>query len=298
MFTTEIGENSTLAFLDINISAHDGHFKTMVYRKPTNTGHCLNGRSECPERYKKSVIRAYIYRAIKYSSSWELMHKELDRIRQLLADNSYSQRTIDGEIQHILAKYKAHNSETSPGTGVIHHLLYQNQMNDAYRTDERVLRDIINRNCDPASPDDKLKLTIFYRSPTVSSLVMKNNLSYDPSILKQTNVVYQYTCTHGDCARQHNCCYIGHTRTTLGRRITMHLQDGGPKRHLLHEHAAGLTRNDMVTNTKILCRCTVPLKLQVLEAVYIRDCDPLINRQVNARGKLQLFEGPPLGARR
>ena len=171
-------------------------------------------------------------------------------------------------------------------------------MSDAYKTDERVLRGIIHRNCNPESTNDKLKLTIFYKSPKVSGLVMKNNLSHDPSILKQTNVVYQFTCTHGDCARQPNCCYIGHTRTTLGRRITMHLQDGGPKRHLLQEHATRLTREDMVTNTRILCRCTIPLKLQVLEAVYIRDCDPSINRQVNARGKLQLFEGAPLGARR
>ena len=126
---------------------------------------------------------------------------------------------------------------------------------------------------------------------------MKNNLSHDSSLLKQTNVVYQYTCTHGDCARQLNCYYIGHTRTTLGRRITMHLQDGGPKRHLRDHHAMPLTREDMVKNTKILSRCTIPHKLQVLEAVFIRDCDPTINRQVNARGKLQLFEGAPLGAR-
>ena len=77
----------------------------------------------------------------------------------------------------------------------------------------------------------------------------------------------------------------------------MHLQDGGPKRHLLDEHGTRLTRDDMVANTEILCRCTVPHKLQVLEAVFIRDCDPTINRQVNARGKLLLFEGAPLGAR-
>ena len=71
-----------------------------------------------------------------------------------------------------------------------------------------------------------------YKSPKVSSFIVKNNLSMDPSPVKQTNVVYQYKCTHGDCARQHNSSYIGLTTTTLGRRITMHLQDGGPKRHL------------------------------------------------------------------
>ena len=91
-FAMEVGVNSALAFLDIDISAPSGQFKTTVYRKPTSTGHCLNGRSECPDRYKQSVIRAYIYRAINHASSWELVHQELDRIKQLLADNSYSQR--------------------------------------------------------------------------------------------------------------------------------------------------------------------------------------------------------------
>ena len=300
-FTTEIGENGKLAFLDVDISAPSGKFNTTVYRKPTNLGHCLNGKSECPDAYKRSVMRAYIYRAIKHSSSWELVHQELDRIRQTLANNNYSQRDIDAEIERILSKYNSQAPTTTTtndqNTGTTYKLYYENQMHDAYKKDERVLRDIIDRNCAPVSPNDKLALTIYYKSPKVSSLVMKNNLSRDSSLVKQTNVVYQYKCTHGDCARQQNCCYIGHTRTTLGRRITMHLQDGGPKKHLRDHHAMSLTREDMVTNTTILDRCTHPRKLLVLEAVYIRDCDPTINRQVNARGKLQLFEGAPLGAR-
>ena len=297
-FTTEVGENNTLAFLDIDISAPSGQFNTSVYRKPTNSGHCLNGKSECPSRYKQSVIKAYIHRAFKHASSWELLHQELDRVRQILADNSYSQREVDAEIQRALDKHINQPPQRAKAdTGTTHTLLYENQMNDAYKTDERVLRNIIRRNCDPTSDNDKLNLTVYYKSPKVSGLVMKNNLSHDSSLLKQTNVVYQYKCTYGDCARQHTGCYIGHTRTTLGRRLTMHLQDGGPKRHHLKEHAKRLTRDDLVSNTKILCRCSIPKKLQILEAVYIRDYDPTINRQVNARGKLQLFEGPPLASR-
>ena len=60
-FTTEMGDGHSLAFLDVGINAPSGKFLTSVYRKPTNTGHCLNGKSECPERYKLSVTRAYIY---------------------------------------------------------------------------------------------------------------------------------------------------------------------------------------------------------------------------------------------
>ena len=170
-------------------------------------------------------------------------------------------------------------------------------MSDAYKKDERILRGIINRNCEPIQQSSSLKLTVYYKSPKVSNLVMKNNLSKDPSPLKATNVVYQFKCTHGDCARQHNCTYIGYTTTTLGRRLTMHLQEGGPKRHLAERHGETLTRRDLVSNTAILDRSHDRRRLQALEAVYIRDCDPAINRQVNARGTLSLFEGAPLGAR-
>ena len=298
-FTSETSENHALPFLDVEISAASGKFLTTVYRKPTNTGHCLNGRSECPDRYRLSVIRAYIHRALKHSSTWQLAHQELQRVRQLLANNSYSQADIDREIERALKQYNTPKAPVSGGdtTEQTLTLFYENQMNDAYKSDERIMRSIIHRNCQPVHPRDRLKLVIYYKSPKVSGLLMKNNLSADPSPLKQTNVVYQYKCTHGDCARQHNSGYIGLTTTTLGRRITMHLQEGGPKKHLHDTHKTRLTRADMVENTSILCRCAKRRKLHALEGVYIRDCDPTINRQVNARGTLTVFEGAPIGAR-
>ena len=95
--------------------------------------------------------------------------------------------------------------------------------------------------------------------------------------------------------RQHNSTYIGHT-TTLGRRFTMHLHEGEIKRDMTQNHNTKLTRTDL-TNTTIMDRCTDKRKLHVLEKVYIRDCDPSINRQVGARGTVPVFKCAPLGAR-
>ena len=78
----------------------------------------------------------------------------------------------------------------------------------------------------------------------------------------------------------------------------MHLQNGGPKTHTEVTHNQGLTRKQMVENVTILDRCQNRRKLQVLEAIYIRDHDPTINRQVNARGTLALYEGTVIGPRR
>ena len=170
-------------------------------------------------------------------------------------------------------------------------MFYKNTMSPGYRTDEKVLRSIVRRNCKPVDPTATLRLNIYYRNPRTSSLILKNNLSFDPTALKQTNVVYRYNCTLGDCALLPRSAYIGNTTTSLTRRITMHLQQGGPLTHTRQHHSEHLTRQLMVKNTEIIARAQDKRRLIALEAILIRDMDPAINKQVNARGTLQLYGG-------
>ena len=164
----------------------------------------------------------------------------------------------------------------------------------AYKDDEKALRAIIRRNIKVKNPQEKVTLVIYYKNPTTKSLILRNNMSHDPSILKKVNVVYHYTCKKGDCALLKNSGYIGHTTTTLSRRITMHLQQGSLKTHNdTHHHDDRLTRTDITGNICILQQEANKRRLHILEAVYIRKFEPAINRQVNARGILQLFEGAP-----
>ena len=59
-FTIDCSVQNRIKFLDIDIDASDPErkFQTKVYRKSTDVGMCLNGASECPDRYKNSVIKA------------------------------------------------------------------------------------------------------------------------------------------------------------------------------------------------------------------------------------------------
>ena len=298
-FTVDKSIDSKMPFLDVDVDGSGGSFITQVYRKQTNTGHCLNGRSECPARYKTSVIRAYVRRALKTCSTWELIHQELERLKQIFANNGYDQNAVEQEIRRMLdTRLVQEQGPSADGTtGTTHKLWYKGTMSSSYKTDEKILRSIVSRNCIPANANDKITLNVFYQSPRVSGLVMKNNLSCVPSLLRSTNVVYKFKCTLGDCARLPNSTYIGHTSTTVSRRITMHLQEGGPLRHLDRCHNVPLTRDMMVCNTSILARCSDKRRLQILEAVYIRDMDPIINRQLNMRGALTLFDSAPLAAR-
>ena len=86
-FTVERRAEGKMPFLDVLVTQHHEKFTTDVYVKPTNSGHCLNGRSECPQRYKDSTIAAYIRRAITHCSAWKEVHEEIRRSTNVLLNN-------------------------------------------------------------------------------------------------------------------------------------------------------------------------------------------------------------------
>ena len=64
-FTYETSVNGKMPFLDVNIKSDNGQFVSYVYRKSTNNGKLLKARSECPDRYKYSVITGPFRRPYK-----------------------------------------------------------------------------------------------------------------------------------------------------------------------------------------------------------------------------------------
>ena len=74
----------------------------MLKVKPTNAGECLKANSECPDRYKRSVINNYLSRAYKISSNWDDFHLEIQRIRQLLINNGFTNTMFDSCLKKYL----------------------------------------------------------------------------------------------------------------------------------------------------------------------------------------------------
>ena len=154
--------------------------------------------------------------------------------------DTISNQTISDHIER-----QSKPGDPNEGNARTHLLYFKNQMSPAYKADEKALKTIIRRNLALKNPNDQVKLVIYCKNPTTKSLVPRNNMSNDPSALKKCNVVYLYSCKKGDCALQNNS-YIGHATTTLSRRITMHLQQGGIKTHNnTHHHEDRLTRTDI-----------------------------------------------------
>ena len=107
---------------------------------------------------------------------------------------------------------------------------------------------------------------------------MKNDQSPPLDDLQRTNLVYEFKCKQGDCEHL-NISYIGVTRTTLSRRLTMHKSSGAPKDHYNNKHNAGLSREALVNSTKIIRQENDPVRLMIFEALLIHIKRPSINQQ-------------------
>ena len=111
---------------------------------------------------------------------------------------------------------------------------------------------------------------------------MRNNHSPPLPVLKQTNLIYEFTCKHGDCELLPSS-YIGLTTTTLSRRLAMHLAGGAPKKHMQEALGIKLTREIIVTKTKIIKKENDIRKLDIIEATLIQKKDSSITKQDSGR---------------
>ena len=205
----------------------------------------------------------------------------------MLVNNGYSNSDFDKTVKSVLEGSMSGEAASDANNDIT--VFYRNTMTSSWKKDEKAMRDIVHRNCRTRDPAQKLRLTIYYKNPKTASLIMKNNTSHKTTTLKQTNVVYDFQCKTGDCATR-EVHYIGHTTTSLSRRLTMHLQDGAPKKHFQEHHNTRLTRQTLVTNTTILARCNDRRRLTTLETVYIRNTRPIINIQSKLLTQLPLFD--------
>ena len=274
-FTFEESTNGSLPFLDVLVTANHNGFVTTVYTKPTNIGLCLNGNSECPERYLRSTINAYIRRALTHCSTWRATHIELTRITQVLVNNGYSNSSINSAINQLLTKWYQ-EEKPKDNTNKYIEIFYKNHMSSEYKKDEAIMRDIILKNVHPSNPDEKIKLIIYYKSMKTSHLLLRNRPAQDKSSLQQDHVIYRHTCNNVDCGPH---SYIGMTRTRLTRRLTLHLQNGTIKNHYKAPFHQDLTRQDLDNNTIILDRETDHRRLAYLESIYIQTLRPTLNIQ-------------------
>ena len=100
--TYETSINRKIPFLDVYIKAQIGQPVSDVFRKQTNDGKLLNAISECPGRYKSSVLINGIRRAHKICSTRQLFNQEMKRFKQMLVNNGYTNTEFEYELDKLL----------------------------------------------------------------------------------------------------------------------------------------------------------------------------------------------------
>ena len=291
-FTFESGVNHKLPFLNVLVEKQENRFKTLVYRKPTDVGACMNAKGDTPQQYKTSVIKGFLYRARSLCSDRVDMMLEIKRAKQILVNNGYSNIEVEKEIKAFLRTVDNPPRDTQ-SEGSTHTLYYRNFMNNKCKEDERVLKRIVKENVTLKDNHDRLKLVIFYKSMKSRNLVMRNNCAKKPRELAKTHVVYKFRCKKGDCEHlpPRNTTYWGLTTDTTSRRLSFHLQNGAIRKHCEAKHGSMITRKEIEMYTSIEYVERDVNRLEILEALIINAGNYEINRQDTGKKRILKLYG-------
>ena len=289
-FTVEHAINDKLPFLKVLVNIVDGNVQTTVYRKPTDACLCLNAKSECPNKYKLSVIKGFLHRAKSLSSDRKDMFIEIDRAKQILINNGYSNSIINAEIRKFL------NQDTSLKaivTGVTYNLYYKNVMHSNYRADEISIKRIITSNVILKNNNNKINVIVYYKTKRTKQLIMKNNQGPKVRDLSKARLVYDFQCKKEACKQLQlsETRYTGLTTCHLTRRLSYHLQSGAIRKHFEQKHTCRVTRQEIVDWTKIRYFERDVNRLEILESLIIIHEDPALNRQDTGKPRLLCVYG-------
>ena len=155
-------------------------------------------------------------------------------------------------------------------------------MNNNYKTDETVIKNIIIKNVVPKKLSTKLDIVIYYKNRKTNQMVMTNNiLAKGKRQLDKSRVIYQYSCPYDVCKHHPsiNNSYIGFTTMKLTRRLSYHLSSGAILKHSQQIHSKKVSRDELVENTITRYLIQDCRRLQILESLLIIHENPELNKQ-------------------
>ena len=154
-------------------------------------------------------------------------------------------------------------------------------MNSNYKNEEIRLKNLIDKNIKPKE-GKRVKMIIYYKTRNVKNLFIKNSTT-TADLGNQHHVVYQYKCTQNGCNSIINNYYIGYTTTTLESRMTQHQSI---KKHFHEKHGRTIGYKEILRNIKILHRASTRNDLAILEALNIKEHNPLLNNKEEGKTKI------------
>ena len=218
-FTYELENDNTLPFLDVNVFRDAGKFSSTVHRKTTFSGVYSNFRSFMPDAYKKGLVSTLLYRAFMICSSFESVHKEVEKLKQVFSKNGYPSKFVDKCILKFFNKQyeKKIPVHTVPKLELMIVLPFLGT------TSWKVKNELI-RTFRKNVPFSNLKI-IFKTGRRLSSFFPFKD-KFPKSLL--SGVIYKFTCAK--C----NLSYVGCTKRFWETRLQEHTHISGLTGKPLH----------------------------------------------------------------
>ena len=277
-FTEEIEVNNTLPFLDVAVSRTDEGFVTNLYRKTTFSGVFTNFFSFLSIQFKACLVSTLLFRCFKLSSTSDIFHREVERLRGILAKNAYPLEFVDQCIAAFLnktfrRKEKAPADETPSETIV---LPYLGKLSLEIRNR---IKKYVSKHLTPC------KLKIIFRSQRRLKTLFHFKDRIPLSL--QSYVLYRYTC--GTC----NCAYIGKTDRHCHIRWCEHLKITPTRKRpsknkqestAIHQHTTSTEHPASLEDFEIIGREPTRngFKLKIKESLLIKKLRPTLNENVQS----------------
>ena len=103
-FSFETEKEEQMPFLDVNVFYENGKFVTNVYRKTTFTGVYTNFSSFIPLEHKFGLFYTLLHRCFSLVSDMSKFHFEIEKLKEILLSNGYSNKFIDKCISKFMNK--------------------------------------------------------------------------------------------------------------------------------------------------------------------------------------------------
>ena len=124
-FTFETEVNNKIPFLDVMLIRNETSLTTTVYRKPTNNDIYIHWDAFAPESWKRGTLKTLTRRAYSICSTTDLLHSELQHIRQTFHTiNGYPHNIITQIFQSMTINptpLLKHDHKPSNGTPLLNH---------------------------------------------------------------------------------------------------------------------------------------------------------------------------------
>ena len=254
-----------------------GYCSSTWYNKPTDTGLVLNYHALAPRRYKRSVVSSFVHRIVRASSSWENVHKSLEKAKKVLERNQYPPSFYDPIIENTLSAI-VHKSdqkisdpnfsptslqaEKNPTSSIPAKMIFVQYRGKCTEDYARALHRC-NAPCRIVMTLRKLKTTMPSLKPPVEKKL-------------RSGAVYRIQCP--GC----NACYVGQTDRHISVRFNEHTHPAKP----VKQHFEACKEPLLFENLEVLKTSSKgESHLLTLEALFIEELQPSINTKDEYRSR-------------